>query len=88
MSETKRSHSVHMDNRNKITVTGLEEVVSSNTSGLVLRTSQGLLTVAGSAINISKLNIEEGVLAADGSFDSLKYSDSSKKRGLANKLFK
>jgi len=86
--EASKTHTLHLDGREKLAVTGLEEVVSSNASGLVLKTCAGTITVTGAGINITRLSLDEGVAVAEGSFDSFKYSDSSKARGLAGKLFK
>jgi len=70
----KRNHVVNIDNRAKGNITGVDKVISSNTTQLLLETSNGGLTVLGSELKILKFNADEGYLSFEGTVNSLKYS--------------
>lgn len=78
-----------LENRKKLTVTGAEDVVSSNETQLVIRTSLGMLSITGKNLQIRKLNIDDGSVAVDGdSIDMLKYTEAAEKSGMLRRMFK
>lgn len=79
------NNKITLDNRNKITITGVTKMISSNDTMLVMQIKNTRLNVCGKAIKIEKLDIENGVLEASGEFDSIKYNDAG---GLFKRIFK
>ncbi len=71
-SETTNSRVV-LDNRNSISVTGVTRVDSTNESGIILTIKDTKMTILGSDLHVSRLSIEEGVLEATGTINSIKY---------------
>lgn len=85
----KKNHGMTLENRKKLTVTGAEDVVSSNDTQLVIRTSLGMLAITGKNLQIRKLNIDDGSVAVDGdSIDMLKYTEAAEKGGMLKRMFK
>ena len=68
------SHGFTLQNRSHAEITGVSDVECFNEQLVVLVTSLGAMTIAGSGLNISHLNKEDGRLIVDGEFDSIEYS--------------
>ena len=82
-------HAVSLDDRRKAIISGVEDVDSFNEQMVILATTEGKLTITGSNLNISKLNLEEGALVVEGEVSALEYSGRSKEaRGVLGRLFK
>lgn len=96
MAEEKRlmnsGHSVTMQNREKIMVTGVVDVLSFDEESVVADTDMGMLMIRGANLHVNSLNLDHGELSVDGEVDALEYSDGtglSKGRGsLFSKIFK
>jgi len=72
---------IYLKNRKNITIEGIIEIISSNENEIITRLKDTNLLVSGSNIHITKLDIEEGLLCADGDFNMIKY-------GKTNNFFK
>jgi len=87
-----RSHSILMENRQKVTITGVEDVDSFDEASVLLVTDLGYITLHGMDLHISKLNLEEGQLIVEGDITGLEYSDhegfGGKGGGFFKKMFK
>lgn len=82
-------HSLSLQDRRKLTVSGVEDVESFDENVVVLQTVGGLLILRGSALHIDKLSIEGGELLVTGRIDSLVYEDNAAGRGgFFSRLFK
>ncbi len=67
------NHVVEMTDRANVRVTGVNDVEELNDKEIVAATDQGALLLAGSGLHILKLDLEEGVLEAEGSFEAVEY---------------
>ncbi len=87
-----RSHNLVLENREKMSVSGVEHVTSFDPSIIILVTVQGNMTIKGSELDIKKLNLDDGNLSIHGYVDSIVYTDKqdmgSKGKGLLGKIFK
>ena len=87
-----RSHSVLMENREKVTITGVVDVDSFDEATVVLVTDMGYITLHGQDLHINKLNLEEGQLIVEGEIIALQYSDhdglGGKGSGFLSRLFR
>ena len=83
-------HNVIMENRGKLTVSGVEDVESFNEESVVLSTIQGMLTIDGSGLHINKLNVQTGELTVEGEISGLVYHNDgySKNTGFFSRIFK
>lgn len=64
-----------LENQKKITVTGIVEVTSSNDSTLTAKLNKGNIFILGANIHITKLDVEQGLLEAEGNFNQIKYNN-------------
>jgi sporulation protein YabP len=82
-------HNVIMENRKKISVSGVDDVESFDESEIVMSTSQGVLIVRGRELRIEKLSLDSGDVVMEGDIDRLEYEDDVKASGgLFARLFK
>ncbi len=81
-----------LENREKLNITGILDVLSFDDQIIIVETTLGLLTIKGEDLKINKLNIETSDLIIEGLINNLAYSgnsDSPKKGGtLLSKIFK
>ena len=63
---TARPHRITIQNRSSGTITGIVDVVSFDENTIVLDTDQGLLTIKGNGLHVSRLTLEKGEVDVDG----------------------
>ena len=85
-----KQHKVILTNREKLLVNGVEDVESFDEDKIILYTVEGIMTVKGAEFRISRLNVEDGELEAEGEIDTIEYTAGHKKEkiGLFGKIFK
>ena len=85
-----RVHAVELCNRENAAFTGVADVESFNEEEIVLLTDLGIIVLAGEGLHIVKLNLDDGVLEAEGRILALEYADEPKmgKKGFLSGLFK
>ncbi len=81
-------HSVILDDRAKLTLTGVADVDSFDEQTIVVRTSMGELTVRGDGLHISRLNTETGELNITGKISAMAYTDDRVKSGILSRMFR
>ena len=81
-----------LENREKLSVSGVIDVLSFDDQVVMIETELGLLTVKGENIRINKLSIDTSEVIVEGNIAYLSYSesDSSSSKGgsLISKIFK
>lgn len=87
-AEQNTQHTLLLENRAKMSLTGIKEVTGFSDTDVMLRTSCGALAVHGKGLNISRLNTDTGELFISGEVSVMKYSKDKKKGGLFEGLFK
>lgn len=83
--------SLLLENKEKLNVTGVDNVDNFNDETVVLLTNKGKLTIKGQKLTISKLNVEEGKLMVNGMINSLIFSEKDAQRektSFVKKIFK
>ena len=75
MAAESTNHDLTLQQRQKLAVTGVEEVVSFDESAVVLRTAQGMLMVHGQGLQLKTLSVEGGQTAVEGSISALVYEE-------------
>lgn len=91
MAETKpkQQNMLVLDNRARLSVTGINDVDSFDERTIVAYTDYGQLTIHGVNLNISKLSVESGELMVDGEISSLVYTDNQPQGGnIFKRLFR
>lgn len=81
---------VILENREKLNVSGVNDVLSFDDQVIIIDTELGLLTVKGANLKINKLSIDTSEVIVEGKISNLSYSESrSKQEGsLFGKIFK
>lgn len=82
-----KPHSLLLDNRSMLSLTGVEDVVGFDESTISVRLSDCSLVVKGSSLHISKLSLDSGEVVIDGTVSSLQYLGGSAK-SLRSRLFR
>ena len=80
------NHLVTIDNRRKIMVTGIVEVLSSTDKTIITKTQTHLININGEGLRISKLNLEENVLIVDGEINEYRYVVKSKAKNIFKRM--
>lgn len=80
-----------LENKEKLTITGVRDVLSFDDQIVILDTELGMLTVKGENIKINKLSIDSGDVILEGEINNLNYSKDNfdkKQSSLIGKIFK
>ena len=83
----KKAHSLILDNRKKLNLTGVTDVMGFDEQTVSLSTDCGTLIVKGENLHINKLNLDSKDVCIDGTINSLQYLSESTKT-LRSKLFR
>ncbi len=82
-------HNVNMENREKLTISGVSDVDSFDDKVVTVFTDMGELTIRGEDLHINSLSTEVGQLSMQGRIDSLTYTDNRPQaKGFFNKVFR
>ena len=89
MSEhiVKTNHSLILDNRSSLTLTGVSDVIGFDEQTVNLMTDCGALIIKGDSLHINKLNLDSKDVCIDGTINSLQYLSHNAK-SIKSKLFK
>ena len=80
-------HSLELKRRERLTLDGVEEVISFDEGAVVLRTSLGRLTVEGDGLHVTKLLLDCGEVSLEGRVRALIYDDGKEAgRGLFHRF--
>lgn len=92
MTENKlafKNQNIVLEDRNKMTISGVELVDSFNENTIILSTIKGGLSVKGENLNINKLNLDEGSVRITGLINSMTYiSKEGTPKNIMAKIFK
>ena len=80
-------HGLNLDQRKKLSVTAVAEVVSFDEEAIVLRTALGTLVVQGQELKLRQLTLDGGNVAVEGKIDSLVYEQTRQTGGMMRRLF-
>ena len=80
-----------LENRKKLSVSGVNDVLSFDDQVVIIDTELGLLTVKGENIRINKLSLDTAEVIVEGEISSLSYSQSKQEKSagtILSKIFK
>lgn len=75
-------HNIILENRQKLSISGVIDVDSFNTEIVILETEMGMLSIKGEELRISRLNLENAEMIVEGDILSCVYSDDFRTKGL------
>ena len=82
---------VILENREKLSISGVIDVLSFDDQVVILDTELGMLTVKGENIRINKLSLDTSDVVIEGDISNINYNDKGadkKDNGFLNKIFK
>ena len=79
-------HGLTLNQRCKLTMTGVMEVISFDELAVVLRTGMGTLVVQGRDLQLKALSPEGGNVAIEGTVSGLVYEEPRKSGGWLRRL--
>ena len=82
-----RTHSLQMENRERLRLTGVSDVSGFDENLIALTTDMGELLVRGEELHIEKIDLDAGLLELRGEICELCYEERSSGTGLWKKLF-
>lgn len=80
-----------LENRKKLSLTGVEEVISFDDEKILLNTKLGFLTIKGAELKMNKLDVQNGDVIISGTITSIVYSSKEvkkEKESIISRLFK
>lgn len=89
--EENKNHGIILENREKLTISGVEDVESFDEEKVVIITEMGTMTVLGAEFRISRLNVDNGELIIEGEVDEIAYSNTvrdDRSGGFFGRLFR
>ena len=88
MDEEYIAHSLQLDRREKLTMSGVTEVVSFEENIVILRTGLGTLNVHGRELRLKNLSLEGGQVAVEGRISALDYEEPRVREGFLRGLLR
>lgn len=84
-----QNHIFHMENRQKLDITGVVKVLNFNEDQINLNTVMGQMIIKGREMKINKLNVDSGDMCIEGEVVSINYVNKSVDgESIFKKLFK
>ena len=84
-----KTQNVVIEDRNHISISGVDQVDSFNDNTIILSTIKGGLSIKGEGLNVSKLNLDDGNVKITGLINSVTYiSKEGAPKNLMGKIFK
>lgn len=80
-----------LENREKLSISGVLDVLSFDDQIIIVETELGLLTIKGEDLRINKLSIDTSETIVNGNIMQIAYSENTvdkKEEGIFSKIFK
>lgn len=82
-------HNLSLEERRKLTVSGVTDIVSFDEQTIVSETELGELTIKGEGLHIVRMSVDTGELTVEGEISALMYSEIQQTSGsFFSRLFK
>lgn len=81
------SHSISINERKSIIITGVKKIESFDDEEFLLETSMGYIVIKGNELEIVKLDTYQGNVSIKGKINSLNYMESSNKKEKEDSIF-
>ena len=81
-------HNLVLEGRQRLTMSGVREVVGFEEETIVLKTEEGGLTIKGEGMKIGSFSTGSGDIDIEGNVVALIYTDGGSERGFLRRLLK
>ena len=92
MENTTKMQNIILENRNRLNITGVLDVLNFDEEIVTIVTELGILVIKGSDLHLNKFSLDNTELSIEGEINSLQYSEKiyNKKTGesIFTKIFK
>lgn len=82
-----QSHKLTLDERSRLGLTGVAEVLSFSEDAVVLKTALGVLTVHGQGLKLKNLSLDGGQVTVEGAVAALIYEEPRQGGGWMRRIF-
>lgn len=79
--ESGQIQNIILENRGKLTVTGVKDILTFDEESIILDTQNGILEILGSDLKVESLSLETGEIIAGGTINSLNYAGEKNRSG-------
>lgn len=86
MTQEGSSHTLRLEDRKRLSMTGVAEVVSFEDTAVELQTAMGTLTVQGQELQLKTLSVEGGQVEVTGNISALVYQELRQAGGWLHRL--
>ncbi len=86
-NSAQKSHLLNLENREKLSLTGVVDVSGFDENVIVLVTGLGPLTIRGEALHIDRIDLAAGQLEVRGRVRELSYEEAAPEGGFWSRLF-
>lgn len=83
-----KSHNIIVEKRKKINMSGINRVDNFNENEIILLTELGELTIKGTKLHISKMDVDSGDVVIDGNIIGLIYNEVNKSNSVIKRIFR
>lgn len=88
-NETSGIQNIILENREKLSVTGVTDILTFDEDEIMLETENGILEIMGNDLKVEKLSLDTGEILARGFITSLNYAgEKREKNGFLKNIFK
>lgn len=84
--EDKKSY-LTLDSRKKMTVDGVQEIISFNDEQILLNTVLGSMDIRGENLKMNKLDVQNGDIMISGKISYIVYTNDGKKNKKSKNIF-
>ncbi len=82
-----KPHSLTLEERGKLSVTGVMDVERFDEDEIVMITSRGALIVRGADLHVGKLSLDLGEISIEGIMNEINYEETTQTGSLWSRLF-
>ena len=89
-NENNMIQNIILENREKLSVTGITDILTFDEDEIVLNTEYGILEITGSDLKVEKLSLDSGEILARGFINSVNYAGDKQEKasGFFKSMFK
>ena len=81
-------HNIILEERKKMNISGVKDVISFEEEAIALITTKGKLLIKGENLHIIQFDTKSGDLTAEGKVFAIGYISEEKQGGIFSKIFK
>ena len=85
-AEQAQPHSLILEDRNRLTLTGVRRVIRCDAESAAIETGRGILRLSGAQISVISLDLDAGEVRLTGRIDAMEYTAERTPGGLLHRL--